>query len=572
MTCETFWTAARTSSSLLKSMIRVSTSPPTNRKKSSGNWRPNAITFIPSRLRDRTALRPIKLFAPKTPTASFGNIGYTFELAGRTKQLSQHCSEVGAFASVAQLISVAVRGNGQPPPLAYRIGGNPRRSSPARACCCECEDPPLNTGCPQHWRSARGRLQRNSEERGRALIEPVGPQRRLAKCEYEMKLAETGRQANIAAAFASNAYEQMDSLFLKISWGGAADLHTFGDILSRAYSYNAHLRQSGLAKGSVIAIVLKHSAELYTAFLGAMMAGLVPTILPFPTPKQDPEKHWTSHRDLFDLSGIAAVFTYPENIPGIERYLSAQVGYLATPQDVDLTNMDARIEDGELAVLQHSSGTTSLKKGVMLTHTAILNQVRSYSAVLGFDSRSRIVSWLPLYHDMGFIACFLMPMVIGSPVSHLDAFAWSAKPTLLLDEIEAFRGEYVWIPNFAYNHIANNVRPNRQWDLRSLKSLINCSEPCKPSTFETFRAISGIRNLSANALQVCYAMAENVFAVSQTDPHSTPRVICVSNHSFRERDRIEIVDDTHADRVEILSCGKVIDGTVARIIDQNGCP
>ena len=387
-----------------------------------------------------------------------------------------------------------------------------------------------------------------------------------------MKLAENGRQANIAAAFASNAHEQMDSLFLKISWGGAADLHTFGDILSRAYSYNAHLRQSGLAKGSVIAIVLKHSAELYTAFLGAMMAGLVPTILPFPTPKQDPEKHWTSHRDLFDLSGIAAVFTYPENIPGIERYLSAQVGYLATPQDVDLTNMDARIEDGELAVLQHSSGTTSLKKGVMLTHTAILNQVRSYSAVLGFDSRSRIVSWLPLYHDMGFIACFLMPMVIGSPVSHLDAFAWSAKPTLLLDEIEAFRGEYVWIPNFAYNHIANNVRPNRQWDLRSLKSLINCSEPCKPSTFETFRAISGIRNLSANALQVCYAMAENVFAVSQTDPHSTPRVICVSNHSFREGDRIEIVDDTHADRVEILSCGKVIDGTVARIIDQNGCP
>jgi len=387
-----------------------------------------------------------------------------------------------------------------------------------------------------------------------------------------MKLAENGRQANIAAAFASNAHEQMDSLFLKISWGGAADLHTFGDILSRAYSYNAHLRQSGLAKGSVIAIVLKHSAELYTAFLGAMMAGLVPTILPFPTPKQDPEKHWTSHRDLFDLSGIAAVFTYPENIPGIERYLSAQVGYLATPQDVDLTNMDARIEDGELAVLQHSSGTTSLKKGVMLTHTAILNQVRSYSAVLGFDSRSRIVSWLPLYHDMGFIACFLMPMVIGSPVSHLDAFAWSAKPTLLLDEIEAFRGEYVWIPNFAYNHIANNVRPNRQWDLRSLKSLINCSEPCKPSTFETFRAISGIRNLSTNALQVCYAMAENVFAVSQTDPHSTPRVICVSNHSFREGDRIEIVDDTHADRVEILSCGKVIDGTVARIIDQNGCP
>jgi acyl-CoA synthetase (AMP-forming)/AMP-acid ligase II len=275
---------------------------------------------------------------------------------------------------------------------------------------------------------------------------------------------------------------------------------------------------------------------------------------------------------LFDLSGITAVFTYPENVAGIEQYLSEQVGYLATPEDVDLTNKDSRIEDGELAVLQHSSGTTSLKKGVMLSHAAILDQVRSYSAVLGFDSRSRIVSWLPLYHDMGFIACFLMPMIMGSPVSHIDAFAWSAKPTLLLDEIEAFRGEYVWMPNFAYNHIANSVRPNRQWDLRSLKALINCSEPCKPSTFETFRSISEIRNLSANALQVCYAMAENVFAVSQTDLHAMPRVISVSNHSFREGDRIEIVDDEEADGVEILSCGKVIDGTVVRIIDQNDFP
>src|SRR4051794_38339601 len=99
-----------------------------------------------------------------------------------------------------------------------------------------------------------------------------------------MNLAGNGRIENIAAVFADNAQEQTDSLFLKMSGGRHENHYTFGEILSQAYSYNAHFRQSGLPKGSVLAIVLKHSVELYTAFLGAMMSGLVPTIMPFPTP------------------------------------------------------------------------------------------------------------------------------------------------------------------------------------------------------------------------------------------------------------------------------------------------
>lgn len=378
-----------------------------------------------------------------------------------------------------------------------------------------------------------------------------------------------GQPRNVASAFVENAEKGGERTFVKITNAQGAVDYSFAQIRDSAFAYNAHFRKSGLAPGSVVAVILKHSVELYTAFLGAMMAGLVPTVMPFPTPKQDREKYWKSHVDLFTLSDIGAVFTYQENVEDIRSYIGGQVSYLSTAQDLVSGEQCKVIAPGELAVLQHSSGTTSLKKGVMLTHGAIFNQVESYSRAIGLDAQSRMVSWLPLYHDMGFIACFLMPMIVGCTLSHLDAFTWSAKPTLLLDEIVAFGGEYVWLPNFAYNHIANGARPSREWDLSTVKAIINCSEPCKPDTFAVFSAKAQFRNLSESALQVCYAMAENVFAVSQTTPGEQPRVVTVTETSFRDGARINTAPAGEKG-VDVLSCGKLIEGTEVAFVPASG--
>ncbi|MFK4874889.1 AMP-binding protein [Novosphingobium sp. ZW T3_23] len=374
---------------------------------------------------------------------------------------------------------------------------------------------------------------------------------------------------NVASAFVRNAEKNSARTFVKITTAQGATDYSFENIREMAFVYNAHFRKVGLENGSVIAIILRHSVELYAAFLGSMMAGLVPTIMPFPTPKQDREKYWKSHVDLFALSGIEAVFTYEDNVEDIRAFIGDQVSYVATAKDLAPGERCEDIEPGELAVLQHSSGTTALKKGVTLTHEAIFNQVESYSRCIGLNADSRMVSWLPLYHDMGFIACFLMPMVVGCSLSHLDAFTWSAKPTLLLDEIVAFGGEYIWLPNFAYNHIVNSTRSSAEWDLGTVKAIINCSEPCKPDTFVAFRAKPQFRNLSESALQVCYAMAENVFAVSQTPLGSQPRVVTVTDASFREGARIETVGPGEKG-IQVLSCGPVIEGTEVAFVLPSG--
>ena len=376
--------------------------------------------------------------------------------------------------------------------------------------------------------------------------------------------------STVVDSFLENAETRGDALFLKLNAASSTRNYTFLEIRDLAYAYNAHFRAARLPRGSVLAIILTHGVDLYGAFLGAMMAGLVPTLMPFPTPKQDKARYWTSHAELFALSKIRAILTYDENLDDARRHFGAALDYLSSISQVDRTRADARLDRHEVALLQHSSGTTALKKGVMLTHDAIHAQVKTYARSIGVTAGSRFVTWLPLYHDMGLVSCFLMPMIIGCPIAHMDPFVWSARPTLLLDELVAFEGEYAWLPNFAYNHIVNCIRPSMQWDLSRVKAIIDCSEPCKAATFERFRAHPKLASLNPQALQVCYAMAENVFAVTQTRLDESPRVIAVDPQSLREGRRIRLAEADAADAQPWLSCGRAIEGVGVRIIDRDG--
>ncbi|MGH7073609.1 MAG: AMP-binding protein, partial [Stellaceae bacterium] len=128
-----------------------------------------------------------------------------------------------------------------------------------------------------------------------------------------------------------------------------------------------------------------------------------------------------------------------------------------------------------------------------------------------------------LYHDMGLIACLLLPAYFGIPFAHLDAFEWVARPELLFAAIEAHRGTLVWQPDFAFAHLAARVSGARRYDLSAMRAFINCAEPCRAESFAGFLDRFAASGVKREMLQSCYAMAESVFAVSQTAPGSVPR-------------------------------------------------
>ncbi|NTV52945.1 MAG: fatty acyl-AMP ligase [Candidatus Firestonebacteria bacterium] len=341
-----------------------------------------------------------------------------------------------------------------------------------------------------------------------------------------------------------------------------------------ACRYARLFQGQSLTAGDVVLIILNHTPDMYYAFLGAILSGLLPAFMPALTSKQDPMLYWESHRTLFQHIAAGAVLTTPEQAPRLRQQMPELSMPVITPQDAGRFPTQACFSDVDPdapAFLQHSSGTTGLKKGVALTHRALWNQVNSYAASLNLSPSDRIVSWLPLYHDMGLIACFLLPLLTGTPLVQLDPFEWVAAPQMLFDAIEQYRATLIWQPNFAFQHLCRTVRRGTVWDLSSLRAWINCSEPCKAETFALFAEQFAALGVSPQKLHVAYAMAETVFAVTQTQLDVPVRHLQVDSEHLQTGQKAEPACAGRASTA-LLSTGQAIPGMKFQIIDEHGAP
>jgi len=225
----------------------------------------------------------------------------------------------------------------------------------------------------------------------------------------------------------------------------------------------------------------------------------------------------------------------------------------------------------DIAFLQHSSGTTGLQKGVALSHRAVLNQLASYARAIDLRPDDVIVSWLPLYHDMGLIAGFIQPLAQGLPLVLMSPFDWVRHPALLFRAIHAYGGTLAWLPNFAYNHLARRVRVRDMEGVRldSMRMFINCSEPVRDDSHQLFLQRFAEAGVREEMLAVSYAMAENTFAVTQTPPGRPPRLDVVSRQTLSEERVARPAQEDEATTI-LVSCGPAIPNTQAKAVDDQG--
>ncbi len=273
-------------------------------------------------------------------------------------------------------------------------------------------------------------------------------------------------------------------------------------------------------------------------------------------------------------SAPALILTYAGNAERLREHIPNDSLRLILPEEVAGVPEAFPIPKPDLediAFLQHSSGTTALKKGVQLSYGAVAVQIASYAAVLQLDAADRIATWLPLYHDMGLIACLVLPLTLGLTIVSMDAFEWVSRPEMLLDAIEAHRCTHVWLPNFAFHHLCRTAASESRCDLSRVKAFIDCSEPCKPETFDLFAETFAHAGVRREQLQTCYAMAEAVFAVTQTRLHSVPTVLTVDRSALVDQGLAAPPHDG-ASVVRLLSVGEPIPGMEVQIVDPAGDP
>ncbi len=352
---------------------------------------------------------------------------------------------------------------------------------------------------------------------------------------------------------------------------------TYRTFFHEAARYAYALEGAGVRPGDLVVLVLQHSEELLYGFWGAMLLGAIPSIFPFLSDKLDPERYFESVRSLIALSEVKAVITYPDLEPALRPHLEdiptlgaiLNVEHLAPGGDVAayLARNPAQADD--TAFLQHSSGSTGLQKGVMLSHRAVINQVASYSAAIRLAPDDVIASWLPLYHDMGLIAGFIMPVLQKIPLVLMSPFHWVRDPKILLHAITRHRATLCWLPNFAYNFLATRIRDDalQGVDLRSWRAAINCSEPVYAESHRTFAERFAAYGFQPEALTTCYAMAENTFAVTQGGIDA-PLTLDVVDRRILMEERHAVPATGEVPTVTMVSCGRPIPNCEVRIVDD----
>jgi fatty-acyl-CoA synthase len=395
---------------------------------------------------------------------------------------------------------------------------------------------------------------------------------------FNMPLIEPLRQAS-------------DRVLLRVvDTPGARTVHQFTgrDLLES----QATARLQPIAEDSrIILLLLPHSPELFLLQIGLTLCGKAPAVLPWPTTQVDGAKYQRNLLHQLRHLPVHHLITLPGLAHNLQPYLDFSVSELElengaqfetrflerfSPEAYNFTSeppcppksvVDGRLPEDAL-FLQFSGGTTATQKSVVVTNTLLVEQLSRLSEALDQRTSDGIVSWLPLYHDMGLIACLYFPLWAGIPSLHFAAADWLLRPELLFHYLQQYDASLCWLPNFAFSYMAQRKKTMEEtYSLGHVRAWISCSEPVRNKSFRDFTEQFGDWGVLPSSLQSSYAMAENVFAVTQSFPGAHPRTVSPSLvRRARPPDTFEGSDDVY------ISSGRPLRGMSLRIIGTNSLP
>lgn len=333
------------------------------------------------------------------------------------------------------------------------------------------------------------------------------------------------------------------------------------------------LSAAGVGPGDFVCMISKTSLDLIASFLAAVRMGAVCSIFPPPSALHDRRYYITQQiRSLGVIAPRHVVLfeTPPEFLEELVRALPG-VNVVQLSDAICANSGSAQIwraAGNHEIFVQHSSGTTGIKKGVSIRDDVLGLHLDAYGRLLGLDSAIAseppvIASWLPLYHDMGLVACLLLSLYWGGSLHMIDPFQWVASPSLLFDLIAKRRAQLVWLPNFAFRFLSRSHPRGARQDLSSVRLWVNCSEPCRLETLDEFATKFAPNGVSSDRLACCYAMAETVFAVSQTPRGEAPGHLRVKRSGMALGRPVEF--DNSPENLAVMSNGPALPGVEVRV-------
>ncbi len=340
----------------------------------------------------------------------------------------------------------------------------------------------------------------------------------------------------------------------------------------------AGLQRQDLSAGAPVAIMLPSEPGYFFAFFGVLLAGGVPVPIYPPTRKAQMEDHLKRQLVILGNCGASHLITMPEallfgrllktNLPQLRGLLT--IDELSAGSSADYVAV--RLQGQDTAFLQYTSGSTGNPKGVILTHANLLANIRAMGRVVEVENTDVVVSWLPLYHDMGLIGCWLSSLYFATQLVLLSPLDFLSRPVRWLHAIHRYRGTLSPAPNFAYEICLSRLQEDELegLDLSSWRCAFNGAEAVSPNSLERFCQRFARYGFRREAMMPVYGLAEDSVGLAFPPVGQGPVIDVIDRDLFSRSGRAEPAAAEAKNSLSFVACGRPLPNHEIRVVDPVG--
>ncbi len=363
--------------------------------------------------------------------------------------------------------------------------------------------------------------------------------------------------------------------------GDPIESYTYASFLLRADAIAERLLTTGgFSAGDRLLLAYPPGLEMICAFFGCVRAGLIPVPVYPPSSRGFQSALYKMVHIARDCqaAGVLTSQDYHASLKtnlarsgvstsGVDVDYISGLPWISTEDFTETTSSLHPIAPSEILFLQYTSGSTMEPKGVVVSHENILDTRK----LVIENVAPIVVSWLPQYHDMGLIGCYLYPALCGGTTYGFSPTDFIQRPVLWFETISKYRATSTAAPNFAYDYCLRTGRLPKEsleaCDLSSLLVLMCAAEPVKPDTYTRFLEAFQAYGLKSEAFYVAYGLAENTLAVTLHGRN----IVSVNKRALtlgKARMTTEVSEIDGAK--QIVSCGVPLQGLDLKIVDPEG--
>jgi len=350
----------------------------------------------------------------------------------------------------------------------------------------------------------------------------------------------------------------------------------FHQLRKRALGILRYFQRKGLKPGDELIILTNISEQ----FIDVFWACILGKIVPVPLALGISDDHRIKIFRIFEKLNHPRFYIDQNNYNRLVAFAESKKLNSSVLQNnsIIIDEMEATEEEGQIqkaepediALLQFSSGSTSLPKGVVLTHRNIVTNIKAIIQGIDLNQKDSGLSWMPLTHDMGLIGFHLTPTMRDVQHYIMPTELFIRRPLLWLSKATEKKATVLCSPNFGFKHFLKAYENDREtaFDLSSVKVLFNGAEPISAPLCETFNKRLEKHRLDPKAMFPVYGLAEASLAVSFPTLGEHFKTISINRNSLGIGDNIQLSGNGKS--VEYMIEGKPVAGCHIRITDNDG--